>query len=81
MNVGSIMHTQKISISLPENLYYFVERYQTEQHYKSRSQVITTALRLLQKLKLETCYRAANDEIDSTLENTAGDGIDADETW
>jgi metal-responsive CopG/Arc/MetJ family transcriptional regulator len=42
------MHTQKVSISLPAKLYEFVETYQEEHHYKTRSQVIAEALRLLQ---------------------------------
>jgi len=75
------MQTQKISISLPKSLYDFVEGYQEEHHYKSRSEVITRALRVLQKLQLESCYREANQEVDESFDITVSDGIDNDETW
>lgn len=75
------MQTQKISISLPKPLYEFIENYQEEHHYKSRSEVIARALRVLQKLQLETCYREANQEIDESFDATVSDGLDEDETW
>lgn len=44
--------TQKISISLEQPLYKFIEGYQTKHHYKNRSEVIAKAVRLLQQQQL-----------------------------
>lgn len=76
------MHTQiqKLSISLSQPLYEFVEKYQKMHHCKSRSAVINEALYLLQHMQLESCYKEANKEIDDTFEATTFDGLD-DETW
>ena len=38
------MNIQKISISLPKQQFDFIEHYQAEHHYKSRSEVIRDAL-------------------------------------
>lgn len=75
------MYTQKFSVSLPQHQYDFIEAYQTERHYKSRSEVIKEALYLLQQMQLEFCYLEANQEIDDTFEITISDGIEDDETW
>lgn len=75
------MNTQKLSISLPKQQYEFVENYQLEHHYKTRSEVIREALYLLQQTKLEACYREANQEVDNSFEVTSSDGLDEDETW
>lgn len=75
------MNVQKISISLPRKQYEFIENYQTEHHYKSRSEVIREALRLLQQVQLEACYQEANQELDDDFETTALDGIEENETW
>lgn len=75
------MKTQKLSISLPQQQYEFIEHYQIEHHYKTRSEVIKKALYLLQQTQLETCYHAANQEIDDTFETTSSDGLEDDETW
>lgn len=53
--------------------YDFLENYQMEHHYKTRSAVIKEALDLLQG-----CYREANEEIDEAFEATAADGIEED---
>lgn len=74
------MQTQKISISLPLQQYEFIELYQAEHHYKSRSEVISEALHLLQLAQLEACYLEANKEIDETFDSTLTDGLE-DETW
>jgi len=58
------MHAQKLSISLPKQQCEFIESYQAEHHYKSRSEVIKDALYLLQQASLETHYREANHEAD-----------------
>jgi metal-responsive CopG/Arc/MetJ family transcriptional regulator len=42
------MQSQKISISLPSEMVKFIERYQEETGCRSRSQVISQALSLLQ---------------------------------
>ena len=75
------MHAQKLSISLPMQQYEFIEHYQAEHHYKSRSDVIKDALYLLQQAHLESYYRAANAEIDAAYNITAADGMDPNETW
>ncbi|MCF6807729.1 ribbon-helix-helix domain-containing protein [Thiotrichales bacterium 19S9-12] len=75
------MNVQKFSISLPQQQCDFIESYQTEHHYKSRSEVIKKALYLLQQMQLESCYLEANEEIDHTFDATASDGIENDETW
>lgn len=75
------MNTQKLSISLPQQQYEFVENYQAEHHYKTRSEVIREALRLLQQTQLEACYREASQEIDDAFDITTSDGLEEDETW
>lgn len=75
------MSTHKLSISLPQQQYEFLEHYQAEHHYKTRSEVIKEALYLLQQSKLEACYREASQEIDNAFEITTSDGLEEDETW
>ena len=75
------MQAQKLSISLPKEQYDFIEGYQAEHHYKSRSEVIREALYLLQQVQLESCYQEANQEIDDAFEITTLDGIEKNETW
>lgn len=75
------MLTQKLSISLPQEQYKFIESYQAEHHYKTRSEVIRDALRLLQQAQLEVCYHQANQEIENDFEAATLDGIDENETW
>jgi antitoxin ParD1/3/4 len=75
------MNIQKISVSLPKQQYDFIENYQAEHHYKSRSEVIRDALYLLQQKQLEACYKEANQEIEKDFDATTTDGIDGDETW
>jgi antitoxin ParD1/3/4 len=75
------MHAQKLSISLPKAQCDFITDYQTEHHYKSRSEVIREALHLLQQVQLEACYLGANQEIDDAFEVTTLDGIEENEAW
>ena len=75
------MNTYKLSISLPQQQYEFLEHYQAEHHYKTRSEVIKEALYLLQQTQLEACYRSANQEIDHHFDTTDSDGLEEDETW
>lgn len=74
------MYVQKISISLSKHLYDFVGSYKCEYHCKSRSEVISHALEILQQMQLEQCYQAANKEITDEFEITAFDGLE-DEAW
>jgi antitoxin ParD1/3/4 len=74
------MHTEKISISLPEHLFNFLKQYKEEHNYQSSSSVVQDAIRLLQRKELETYYLAANSEIDDEFEVTTFDGL-SDETW
>lgn len=75
------MLTQKLSISLPQQQYDFIEEYQNSHHMKTRSEVIQKALYLLQQTQLEACYRDASLEIDDDFDVTSADGLDEDETW
>lgn len=75
------MHAQKLSISLPQQQCDFIEHYQIEHHFKSRSEVIKEALYLLQQKQLEAQYKEANQEIDQAFENTSLDGIEENEAW
>jgi antitoxin ParD1/3/4 len=74
------MAATKISVSLPESLSQFIDRYKVDQGYKSTSQVISKALALLQEQELEAAYRAAASEYDPIWDVTVGDGL-SDETW
>ncbi|MBA2653077.1 MAG: CopG family transcriptional regulator [Tatlockia sp.] len=75
------MHTQKLSISLPQQQCEFIEKYLVDHHLKSRSEVIKKALCLLQQKQLEAYYSEANSEIDSAYENTSLDGLVENEAW
>jgi antitoxin ParD1/3/4 len=74
------MHAQKVTISIPQPLYEFVETYQSEHHCKSRSDVISAALQLLKQKQLEAYYREANQELNDDFDVTVADGLE-DETW
>lgn len=74
------MQVHKVTISIPAQLYEFLELYKEEHHIKSRSEVISTALQLLQQKQLEQFYREASEELDDDFEITTFDGLD-DETW
>lgn len=76
-----IMRSQKLSISLAQQQFDFIEHFQKVHHFKTRSDVIKEALYLLQQKELEACYKEANQEIDPEFENTISDGIENDETW
>ena len=73
-------YAQKISISLSQFLYDFVENYQKTYSCKSRSEVISEALMLLQQKQLEGFYKEANKEINNDFESTLPDGL-ANEAW
>jgi Arc/MetJ-type ribon-helix-helix transcriptional regulator len=74
------MQSQKISISLPPETVKFIDYYLAATGGKSRSQVISEALSLLQSRELEQAYREASTEVDEAWEITVGDGL-GDETW
>lgn len=74
------MHTQKLSISLSQQQYDFIENYKSEHHFKTRSEVIKKALYLLQQMELGACYREASKELENDFDMTTGDGLE-DETW
>lgn len=74
------MHAQKVTISISQPLYEFVESFQSEHHYKSRSDVISKALQLLKQKQLEVYYREANQELNDDFDVTVADGLE-DETW
>ena len=74
------MYAQKLSISLPQQLYDFIGSYQEKHHCKNRSEVINQALQLLQQKQLENYYKEANKETNNSFEITTFDGLD-NETW
>ncbi|MBI4357393.1 MAG: CopG family transcriptional regulator [Gammaproteobacteria bacterium] len=74
------MHTEKLSISLSPTMFSFIEHYQKIHHCKSRSEVVSHALRALQSLELESAYQEASLECDPLWENTISDGL-THETW
>lgn len=74
------MNAEKLSISLPIVLAHFVKHYQLIHEYKSKSEVIQDAIKLLQQQELEKEYAAASNEIDPAFDIINGDGLD-DETW
>jgi len=74
------MRVQKVSVSIPQQLFDFIEEYQESHHYASRSQVIADALTVLREKQLEAYYLAAEKEIDEDFDATAFDGLE-DETW
>ncbi|HAC64441.1 MAG TPA: CopG family transcriptional regulator [Cyanothece sp. UBA12306] len=53
----------------------FIEHYKTAKGYKSRSEVISVALNLLQEKELEKAYKQADSEIDQDWDGTIGDGL------
>ena len=74
------MQSQKLSISLSPTLTRFIEHYKIAKGYKSRSEVISVALSLLQEKELFEAYREADSEVDEAWDVTIGDGL-SDETW
>ncbi|MBH8566427.1 CopG family transcriptional regulator [Nostoc sp. CENA67] len=74
------MNVEKLSISLSPSLVEFIENYQLNKGFKSRSQVIEEALELLQNRELESAYRLASAEVDSAWDVTVADDL-TDETW
>lgn len=74
------MHIHRITISVPQQLYEFVESYQAEHCIKNRSEVLARALQLLQQKQLETFYAQASQELSDDFDGVAGDGLD-DEAW
>lgn len=77
----AFMNRQKLSISLPQQQYEFLEDYQSDHEYKTRSEVISLALRLLQQAQLEASYKEANEELNDDFLATDSDGIEDDEAW
>jgi antitoxin ParD1/3/4 len=74
------MHAQKVTISISQPLYEFIQSYQLEKQCKSRSDVISEALRLLQLKQLEASYLEANKELNDDFDSATTDGLE-DEAW
>jgi Arc/MetJ-type ribon-helix-helix transcriptional regulator len=74
------MHAEKLSISLPKSMVYFLSAYQQAHDLHSRSEVIKIALKLLQRVELEQHYKEASKEVDEAFDITISDGLD-DEAW
>lgn len=85
----STANAVKISATVPSHLVGFMKTYKIENHLRSDSEVISIALKRLEKSYLEICYAAAAKEIETNQalldeaemwDNTAGDDIDS-EDW
>jgi antitoxin ParD1/3/4 len=77
------MQSQKLSISLTDDLVKFIDRYRSDRGLKARSEVIDQALRLLKQQSLEAAYTEAYSEMaeeDALWDVTTGDGL-SDEAW
>lgn len=75
------MRVHKVTISIPQQLYEFVEHCQSQYNFKSRSEVISAALALLQQKQLQADYLEANKELQiDDFDVTVADGLD-NETW
>ncbi len=83
------MLSDKISITISPHLNQFAENYQINHQLKSKSEVIAQALKLLEKMTLESRYRQMAEDLKNNpsmqadfdaWEHTAGDGLD-DEDW
>lgn len=80
--VGMTMKSHKLSISVPSDLIRFAERYRSQHHLDSRSQVIAKALERLREDELAREYREAGAEwlasADAALwDRTVGDGLES----
>jgi antitoxin MazE9 len=73
------MRMAKFSVSLPDALAGFVERYRKKRGL-NRSKVIEEAVKLLRSRELESAYRQADAESAKAWETTASDGL-TDERW
>jgi metal-responsive CopG/Arc/MetJ family transcriptional regulator len=73
------MSVAKLSVTLPDELAGFVEKYRKKRGLK-RSQVFEEAVRPLRSRDLETAYRVATAEYDQDWETTVADGL-PDEAW
>jgi len=74
------MQAHKVTISIPGQLYEFIEKFQKENDCKSRSEVINRALALLQQQQLEAAYQEANQELNDDFDQTTADGLE-NESW
>ena len=68
----------KISISLPNDLIYYLDDCIREHHFEGRSEVIAHALRAMRERELETAYAAASQEWDGSEDARIWDSALAD---
>ncbi|HUY28215.1 MAG TPA: ribbon-helix-helix protein, CopG family [Candidatus Binataceae bacterium] len=73
------MSVAKLSVSIPDSLAGFVEKYRKKRGM-NRSQVFEEAVKLLRSRELEAAYREAGSKSDKVWESTVSDGL-GDETW
>lgn len=71
---------EKLSISIPSSSLDFIEKYRKSHAMKSRSHVIETAIAALRERELESAYREAAREPDSSYDVANSDGL-PNETW
>lgn len=72
------MTTAKLSVSIEQQLLAFLEGYQKEYRLKTKSEVISQALRLLRERELESQYAEAMKEWEEEAElweAVTGDGL------
>jgi Arc/MetJ-type ribon-helix-helix transcriptional regulator len=72
MNSGA---NQKVTVSLPQNVLEYADRYRQEHGLSSRSEVLTLALRLLRVRELEAGYKALAEEYENSLDPLLDSGL------
>lgn len=77
-------NNKKISISLAPELLAYAESYQEQYKLKSRSEVISEAMRALRERELIRDYKAmSQDSLDSYLDSDIAEGLEpsTEEDW
>lgn len=85
--LGTMSQSQKVSVSLPDDLLAYTERYQQAHGLSSRSEVVVRALKTLREAELAEGYRALAAEYEERPDlltdtiGTEGQGLEpSDET-
>jgi Arc/MetJ-type ribon-helix-helix transcriptional regulator len=79
--------TEKVSVSLPEDLVRYAEQYQKSHRMSSRSEVLAEAVRALRERELAQGYRELADEyrarVDTLLDAGGAEGLEpsSEENW
>jgi Arc/MetJ-type ribon-helix-helix transcriptional regulator len=79
--------TEKVSVSLPEDLVRYAEQYRKSHRMSSRSEVLAEAVRALRERELAHGYRELADEyrdrVDTLLDAGVAEGLEpsSEENW